>query len=102
MDKIVGFHQVSMIGVNYVDAHVATGFGIHLAQPIFRDEWKENMTLQEGIKLLEKAMLVLFYRDRSAINKIQVLHSNSQIKWTKPTYHKVGSILGSTGSNSRW
>lgn len=60
-----------MIGVHYVDQHVATGFGIHLAQPIFRSEWKEGMTLEEGVKLLEKALLVLFYRDRSAINKIQ-------------------------------
>lgn len=64
--------QVSMIGVHFVDQHIATGFGIHLAQPIFRNEWKENMTLEEGKKLLEKALLVLFYRDRSAINKIQV------------------------------
>ena len=61
-----------MIGVHFVDQHIATGFGIHLAQPIFRSEWKENMTLEEGRKLLEKALLVLFYRDRSAINKIQV------------------------------
>nr|PNR27025.1 hypothetical protein PHYPA_030506 [Physcomitrium patens] len=64
--------SVSMIGVHYVDNHIATGFGIHLAQPIFREEWKENMTLEEGTRLLEKALLVLFYRDRSAINKIQV------------------------------
>lgn len=61
-----------MIGVHYVDDHVATGFGNHLARPIFRDEWKEDMTLEEGMKLLEKCMLVLFYRDRSAINKFQV------------------------------
>ena len=61
-----------MIGVHFVDQHVATGFGIHLAQPIFRSEWRDDMTLEEGQKLLEKALLVLFYRDRSAINKIQV------------------------------
>jgi 20S proteasome subunit beta 7 len=67
--------QVSMIGVHYVDQHIATGFGIHLAQPIFRSEWKEDMTLEEGKKLLEKALLVLFYRDRTAINKIQVRSS---------------------------
>lgn len=66
-----------MIGVHYVDQHIATGFGIHLAQPIFRNEWKENMTLEEGKKLIEKALLVLFYRDRSAINKIQVPTAHS-------------------------
>lgn len=61
-----------MIGVHYVDDHVATGFGNHLARPIFRDEWREDLTLEEGTALLEKCMLVLFYRDRSAINKFQV------------------------------
>jgi 20S proteasome subunit beta 7 len=71
------FYQVSMIGVHFQDNHVATGFGNHLARPIFRDEWKEDMTLEEGVKLLEKCLLVLFYRDRSAINKFQVFYSSS-------------------------
>jgi len=98
---------VTMIGVHYVDDHVATGFGNHLARPIFRDEWKEDMTLEEGMKLLEKCMLVLFYRDRSAINKFQVancteagvtisepyaLKTNWQFKaFQNPTAGAVGS-----------
>lgn len=64
--------QVSMIGVNFEDDHVATGFGNHLARPILRDEWHENLTFEEGVKLLEKCMRVLLYRDRSAVNKLQV------------------------------
>jgi hypothetical protein len=64
--------QVSMIGVHYEDNHVASGFGNHLARPIFRNEWREDLTLQEGIQLLEKCLTVLFYRDRGAINKVQV------------------------------
>ncbi|CAM6088365.1 unnamed protein product [Calypogeia fissa] len=63
---------VSMIGVHYEDNHVASGFGNHLARPIFRNEWREDLTLEEGIQLLEKALSVLFYRDRGAINKVQV------------------------------
>ncbi|GLJ23065.1 hypothetical protein SUGI_0435270 [Cryptomeria japonica] len=63
---------VNMIGVHYEESHIATGFGNHLARPIFRDEWKENMTFEEGVKLLEKCMLVLLYRDRSAVNKLQI------------------------------
>lgn len=61
-----------MIGVHYEDNHVATGFGNHLARPLLRDEWHENLTFEEGVKLLEKCMRVLLYRDRSAVNKIQV------------------------------
>lgn len=61
-----------MIGVNFEDDHVATGFGNHLARPILRDEWHENLSYEDGVKLLEKCMRVLLYRDRSAVNKLQV------------------------------
>ncbi|CAH9072434.1 unnamed protein product [Cuscuta epithymum] len=64
---------VNMIGVHYEDNHVATGFGNHLALPILREEWNENMSFEEGVKLLEKCMRVLLYRDRSAVNKIQIV-----------------------------
>ena len=60
-----------MIGVHYEDNHVATGFGNHLARPILRDEWHENLSFEDGVKLLEKCMRVLLYRDRSAVNKLQ-------------------------------
>lgn len=66
--------QVNMIGINFEDNHVATGLGNHLARPILRDEWHENLTFEDGVKLLEKCMRVLLYRDRSAVNKIQVLY----------------------------
>jgi len=62
-----------MIGVNFEDNHVATGFGNHLARPILRDEWNEDLSFEDGVKLLEKCMRVLLYRDRSAVNKLQVL-----------------------------
>lgn len=61
-----------MIGVNFEDDHVTTGFGNHLARPILRDEWREDLSFEDGVKLLEKCMRVLLYRDRSAVNKIQV------------------------------
>ncbi|CAL0334049.1 unnamed protein product [Lupinus luteus] len=63
---------VNMIGVNYEDNHIATGLGNHLARPILREEWNENLTFEDGVKLLEKCMRVLLYRDRSAVNKIQI------------------------------
>ena len=64
--------QVNMIGINFEDNHVANGLGNHLARPILRDEWHEDLTFEDGVKLLEKCMRVLLYRDRSAVNKIQV------------------------------
>ncbi|PKU70745.1 Proteasome subunit beta type-4 [Dendrobium catenatum] len=65
--------MVGMIGTHYEDNHVATGFGNHLARPIMRAEWREDLTFEEAVKILEKCLLVLLYRDRSAINKFQVL-----------------------------
>ncbi|XP_042475112.1 proteasome subunit beta type-4-like [Macadamia integrifolia] len=64
--------MVSMIGVHFEDNHIATGFGNHLARPILRDEWHENISFEDGVKLLEKCMRVLLYRDRSAVNKLQI------------------------------
>ncbi|CAN7016677.1 unnamed protein product [Brassica rapa subsp. trilocularis] len=64
--------MVSMIGVSFEDNHVATGFGNHLARPILRDEWHADVSFEDGVKLLEKCMCVLLYRDRSAINKLQI------------------------------
>ncbi|XP_022745739.1 proteasome subunit beta type-4-like isoform X2 [Durio zibethinus] len=64
--------MVNMIGVNFEDNHVATGFGNHLARPILRQEWHENLSFEDGVKLLEKCMRVLLYRDRSAVNKLQI------------------------------
>ncbi|KAI4334432.1 hypothetical protein L6164_019127 [Bauhinia variegata] len=69
-EKYLG--MVNMIGINFEDDHVVTGLGNHLARPILRSEWHENLTFEEGVKLLEKCMRVLLYRDRSAINKIQI------------------------------
>ncbi|KAG6770639.1 hypothetical protein POTOM_026327 [Populus tomentosa] len=64
--------MVTMIGVNFEENHVATGFGNHMAQPLLRAEWHENLTFEEGVTLLEKCMRVLLYRDRSAVNKFQI------------------------------
>lgn len=61
-----------MIGVHFEDNHIATGFGNHLARPILRKEWHEDIGFEDAVKLLEKCMRVLLYRDRSAINKLQV------------------------------
>ncbi|XP_026442014.1 proteasome subunit beta type-4-like [Papaver somniferum] len=63
---------VSMLGVHFEDDHIATGFGNHLARPILRAEHSNDMSFEDAVKLLEKCMLVLLYRDRSAINKLQI------------------------------
>ena len=63
---------VSMIGSAYTDAHVATGFGAHLARPLFREKHREDMSAAEARALLEEALRVCYYRDKNSINKFQI------------------------------
>ncbi|CAA7394113.1 unnamed protein product [Spirodela intermedia] len=77
---------VTMLGAHYADNHVATGFGNHLAVPILRSEWKEGMSFEEAVKLLEKCLLVLLYRDRSSINKFQIAKITEEGATIYPAY----------------
>jgi len=63
---------VSMIGVAYSDSHVATGFGAHLARPLFREKQHDDMSEEEARALLEDALRVCYYRDKQSINKFQL------------------------------
>jgi len=63
---------VGMIGTNYTDAHVATGFGQHLARPIFRERHRPDMSEAEAVAMLHDALRVCYYRDKQSINKFQL------------------------------
>mmetsp|Transcript_43419 Transcript_43419/g.52531 ORF Transcript_43419/g.52531 Transcript_43419/m.52531 type:complete len:284 (-) Transcript_43419:526-1377(-) len=63
---------VGMIGVAYEDSHVATGFGAHLARPLFRERQYDDMPEAEAKELLEDALRVCYYRDKNSINKFQL------------------------------
>ncbi|KAH9605747.1 hypothetical protein KSS87_023012 [Heliosperma pusillum] len=94
---------VNMIGVHYQDNHVATGFGNHLAVPILRDEWKEDLSFEDGVRLLEKCMRVLLYRDRSAVNKLQIAKiTDAGVDMSPPyslkTYWDFGAFKNPTAS----
>jgi len=64
--------SISMIGVHYEDSHVATGFGAHLARPLFREKQYDDMPEAEAKELLEDALRVCYYRDKNSINKFQL------------------------------
>lgn len=74
-----GFHDglpflgtIGMIGTNYTDAHVATGFGNHLARPIFRERHSPDMDEEAATKMLHDALKVCYYRDKQSINKFKL------------------------------
>ena len=58
------------IGTKYECDYLATGIGLHMAQPIMYDRWKPDMSEAEARALLEDCMRVLYYRDCRTINSI--------------------------------
>ena len=67
-----------MLGSSYEDNHVATGFGLHLAIPVLRNKWREDVTVAEGKGILEEAMKILFYRDCRTINRVRRVPLSAQ------------------------
>lgn len=61
-----------LYGSQYEDNFAASGLGRHLAIPMLRKEWREDMGEAEARTLLEKCMRVLFYRDTRASAKITI------------------------------
>ena len=50
----------------------ATGLGAHMALPLLRKSWREDLTEEEARKLLVDCMRVLFYRDTRASAKLTI------------------------------
>ncbi|EFC45767.1 proteasome subunit beta [Naegleria gruberi] len=71
-----------LLGSNFEDDTMASGYGAYLAKPILRKFLDEkggdvnNITEQEAKDVLEKCMKVLYYRDARSINKIQIATAN--------------------------
>ncbi len=67
-----------MIGTSFEDNFVATGLGLHMAIPILRRRWTEDMSEVDALKLLEDCMRVLSYRDCRTINRITFAKISSE------------------------
>ena len=63
---------IDLYGSSYEDNVTATGFGQHLAIPLMRNAWKEDLTREEAQAVLEDCMRVLYYRDGRTINKVSL------------------------------
>jgi 20S proteasome subunit beta 7 len=69
---------VDLVGVTYTSPSIATGFGMHLAQPLLRKalddlgpDGEKLLEEKDARKILENAMKVLFYRDARSMNKVR-------------------------------
>lgn len=66
---------VDLLGTTYTASTLATGYGAHMAQPLLRKavEGRETeLTEEEGTKIIEESMKVLYYRDARSLNKYQI------------------------------
>jgi len=64
--------NLGMIGTNYQDQTVATGFGNMLARPLMRERHSPDMELADAEGLLRDCLRVCYYRDKNSINKFQM------------------------------
>ncbi|KAF8621749.1 hypothetical protein AX15_007542 [Amanita polypyramis BW_CC] len=66
---------VDLLGTTYKAPTIATGYGAYIAQPLLRkavEPYTEVLTKEQGEKILEDCMRVLFYRDARSLNKFQI------------------------------
>lgn len=94
-----------LYGTMYTDNFIATGLGAHMALPLLRKGWREDLPYEEARELLENSMRVLFYRDTRASNNIhlgKVDASGSSVSeayklstyWEHPEFVRGGGHLG--------
>ena len=63
--------SVDLYGTTYLENMLATGFGMHMAVPLLRKNWRPDLEEADARKLLEDCMRVLYYRDARTINKVR-------------------------------
>ncbi|KAJ5650052.1 proteasome subunit beta type-7 [Penicillium longicatenatum] len=69
--------SADLLGTTFSAPHLATGFGAHLAVPILRRRFPEEMpiediTREEAVSALKDCLKVLFYRDARSIDKYSI------------------------------
>lgn len=62
---------VDLCGGHFESEVIATGYGLHMGLPLLRNAWKKEMTVAEGLVVVEDIMKVLYYRDARTIDRIQ-------------------------------
>lgn len=58
------------LGSQYSDNFICTGFWAHLAIPLIRNQWHENMSEGECKGLIEECMKIATYRHDRALNRV--------------------------------
>jgi len=69
--------QVDLVGTQFEDDTIGTGYGGYIARPLLRNAYRNDLTAQEAKVILEDCMRVLYYRDARSINRIQIASASA-------------------------
>ncbi|CRG93098.1 20S proteasome beta subunit, putative [Plasmodium gallinaceum] len=75
-DLYIGF--VDMHGTQFCGDYMTTGYARYFALTLLRNHYKDNMNEQEARNLLNECLKILYFRDATASNKIQIVKITSK------------------------
>lgn len=76
---------VDLVGTHFEGEVIATGFGEYIGLPLLRKAYKEGITVEEGKKVVEEVLKVLFYRDARTIDRVEIATvTKSGVEISKP------------------
>ncbi|SBT74790.1 proteasome subunit beta type-4, putative [Plasmodium malariae] len=82
-DLYIGF--VDMHGTNFAADYMTTGYARYFALTLLRNQYKDNMTEDEARTLINECLRILYFRDTTASNKIQIVKVTSKgVEYEQP------------------
>ena len=64
--------MTDLYGTRVESDFLLTGLSAHYCQVLMQNGWRADMSEEEARKLLEDCMKVMFYRDKKALDKVQI------------------------------
>lgn len=64
--------MTDLYGTKVEHNFLLTGLSAHYCQVLMQNNWREDLTEAEARSIIEDCMRVMFYRDKKAIDNIQI------------------------------
>lgn len=63
---------VDLVGTHFESEVIATGYGKYIGLPLLRKAWRQDITVEEGKRVMEQILKVLFYRDARTTDRVEI------------------------------
>ena len=70
--------MTDLYGLKLEENYLLTGLSAHYCQVLMANSWRPDLTEEEARKLLSECMTVMFYRDKKAIDTVQITTITAQ------------------------